>query len=96
MDLLLQTVLTFQPIIYIHTYIHTYAYAHAFPLRLVMNPAYYGLLDPSPEGIESHLSQLIVSVLQELQVLIHTYIHTHTYLARFSCVSFGHSEKWMY
>eukprot|EP01035_Chromulina_nebulosa_P026895 gene26895-35279_t len=35
--------------------------------RLVMNPAYYGLLDPSPEGIENHLSQLIVSVLEELQ-----------------------------
>jgi len=35
--------------------------------RLVMNPAYYGLEDPSPAGIEKHLSTLIDGVLVDLQ-----------------------------
>ena len=30
--------------------------------RLVMNPVYYGLQDPSPEGVERHLIQLITKV----------------------------------
>ena len=63
-----------------------------------MNPAYYGLLDPSPEGIEKHLSQLIISVLEELQVHIHTSSNTYIYVVQsyHTTCRRGHSEKWMY
>ena len=90
---------------YTHKYIHTFTHTYLHPLSLVMNPAYYGLLDPSPEGIESHLSQLIVSVLEELQAhthtYIHTYIHTYTYHALLTYInsmffSYGHAEKWLH
>ena len=34
--------------------------------RLLINPSYYGLVDVSPEGIESHLLELVKQVLSDL------------------------------